>query len=593
MNANIRNILAVARREFNVRARTRTFVIATAFLAVAGVAVALAPIAISWFEGGGSGQEEVGVVTVADPPPATNAVGQLSSILNASATDGQGGYAVQASPDEAAARTAVDEGELSAAIVVDRGEDGDLAFVVISEETAGPAHARAPPPGGALARRRRPARPARCRAGRPGDAVRAGRRDDRHPHGTGARRAVDARRVRHDRPGRAGSRRLPAARGRPVRPVGGHERGGGEEQPGDGDRHQRGDAVPAARRQGARRRRPRAGAARRGRVPGAHRVRPSRPDRRGRARRAAVGPDRAAGADARRDRGVLGLLRPRLPAVRDALCRGRGDGVADGGREHDRGPDVAHRDRGVPRRRLCLDRDRARRRGLGHAPGVRPVHEPVPDALACTSAARSVRRRWRSRRRSSWSPSLSPCGSRPASTRPVSSCTARHRASGGCSPWPSGGDGRAKRRGRSADDRGAAARDRPRTSRRTQSFLRRGSGHAAQRHDRRVARTGGGATRPSTAATRSPDTKHGVGRNRGRPRRPARRGPRRHRPARPPRPAPCRRRAAISSGGRGAPRRSRPSRAARRAPRPSPRAPPSRRRGRPASGGRMARRSAS
>ncbi len=137
MNANIRNILAVARREFNVRARTRTFVIATAFLAAAGVAVALAPIAISWFEGGGSGQEEVGVVTVADPPPATNAVGQLSSILNASATDGQGGYAVQAIPDEAAARTAVDEGELSAAIVVDRGEDGDLAFVVISEETPG------------------------------------------------------------------------------------------------------------------------------------------------------------------------------------------------------------------------------------------------------------------------------------------------------------------------------------------------------------------------------------------------------------------------------------------------------------------------
>ena len=136
MSATVRNILAVASREFNVRARTRSFVIGTAFLALAGVAVALAPIAISWFEGE-SGQEEVGVVTAADPPPATNPVGQLSGVLNASATGGTDGYAVEAVADEATARAAVDEGELSAALVIDRGSDDDLTFVVVSNEGPG------------------------------------------------------------------------------------------------------------------------------------------------------------------------------------------------------------------------------------------------------------------------------------------------------------------------------------------------------------------------------------------------------------------------------------------------------------------------
>jgi ABC-2 type transport system permease protein len=136
VNATVRNILSVARREFNVRARTRTFIIATAFLAVAGVAVALAPIALTWFEGE-TGRESIGVVTVADPAPATNPVGQLSGVLNASATGEADGYAVEAVPDEATARAAVDEGDLSAALVIDRGTDGDLAFVVVSDEGPG------------------------------------------------------------------------------------------------------------------------------------------------------------------------------------------------------------------------------------------------------------------------------------------------------------------------------------------------------------------------------------------------------------------------------------------------------------------------
>jgi ABC-2 type transport system permease protein len=137
MSATVRNILAVARREFLVKARTRTFVIATAFLAIAGVLLALAPIGLRWFEGEGGGRESVGVVTVADPPPATNPVGQLATILNASAVGGESGFAIEAVADEAAARAAVDEGDLSAALVVDREAGGDLTFLVISNEGPG------------------------------------------------------------------------------------------------------------------------------------------------------------------------------------------------------------------------------------------------------------------------------------------------------------------------------------------------------------------------------------------------------------------------------------------------------------------------
>jgi ABC-2 type transport system permease protein len=135
MSPTIRNVGAIARREFNVRGRTRTFLFATAFLAIAGVALALAPVAISWIEGE-TGRESIGVVDSADPPPATNPVGTLSGALNAGVTDDDG-YAVEAVADAATARAEVKEGTLAAAVIIDRAADGDLAFVVISNEGPG------------------------------------------------------------------------------------------------------------------------------------------------------------------------------------------------------------------------------------------------------------------------------------------------------------------------------------------------------------------------------------------------------------------------------------------------------------------------
>ena len=136
MNPTVRNIIAVARREFSVRAHTRSFLFGTILLAVAGAALALAPIGIRWLEG--SGAEKIGVVNQATNPDLTfDPVTRLSIQLNVSATGGEADFEVVAVPDEAAARAAVEDGDLSAALVIDRDPGPDLSFIVISNDPAG------------------------------------------------------------------------------------------------------------------------------------------------------------------------------------------------------------------------------------------------------------------------------------------------------------------------------------------------------------------------------------------------------------------------------------------------------------------------
>jgi ABC-2 type transport system permease protein len=136
MNVTVRNTLSVARREFSVRARTRSFLFGTLLLAAAGAVLALAPIGIRWLEG--EEAEKIGVVDqAADPSLTFDPVTRLSLQLNASATGGETDFEVVASPGEAAARAAVDDGDLSAALVIDRSPGPDLSFVVISNDPAG------------------------------------------------------------------------------------------------------------------------------------------------------------------------------------------------------------------------------------------------------------------------------------------------------------------------------------------------------------------------------------------------------------------------------------------------------------------------
>jgi ABC-2 type transport system permease protein len=136
MSPTLRNIVAVARREFFVRARTRSFLFGTLLLALAGAVLVLAPIGIRWIEG--ETKTTVGVVNrAADPPLTFDPAGRLALLLNATTTSGEAGFEVVDQPDEATARTAVEDGKLNAAVVIDRPSGGELSFVVITNDPLG------------------------------------------------------------------------------------------------------------------------------------------------------------------------------------------------------------------------------------------------------------------------------------------------------------------------------------------------------------------------------------------------------------------------------------------------------------------------
>ncbi len=133
MNATVRNLLAVARREFSVR-RHPLLIIGTVFLAVGGRRWP-SPIGIRWMEG--ESATKIGIVDRADPALTVDPVARFSLLLNASTPEGEKGFEVSSSADEATARAAVEDGKLSAAIVIGRDPGPDLSFVVISKDPAG------------------------------------------------------------------------------------------------------------------------------------------------------------------------------------------------------------------------------------------------------------------------------------------------------------------------------------------------------------------------------------------------------------------------------------------------------------------------
>jgi ABC-2 type transport system permease protein len=140
----IPNLMAVARREFVSRARTRTFRWTTIVLVVAGVALALAPVIFRFIEGESTGAKIE--VVVADSNPSVDVVAALDQILNAGAGSpiplpGQGGdsapsFDVVASDDLAAARQRVIDGASSGVILLGRDEQGDLTFDAYTKESS-------------------------------------------------------------------------------------------------------------------------------------------------------------------------------------------------------------------------------------------------------------------------------------------------------------------------------------------------------------------------------------------------------------------------------------------------------------------------
>jgi ABC-2 type transport system permease protein len=135
------NIVAVARREFVSRARTRTYRITTVILVIAGVGLALAPILFRWLEGESTGDRvEVIVGTSAPSLDVPTALGQL---LNAPAGPSipiggneQPKFVVVSAPSVDAARVDVLGGNALAALALGRATDGtdDLTFDLYSKE---------------------------------------------------------------------------------------------------------------------------------------------------------------------------------------------------------------------------------------------------------------------------------------------------------------------------------------------------------------------------------------------------------------------------------------------------------------------------
>jgi ABC-2 type transport system permease protein len=142
--SQVSNIVAVARREYLVRARTRSFLLGTALLVIAVVAVALAPIGIQYLDRTGTQTIAVWVGPDVDPVLATT----LEGILNAPTSGvpvepgAKPDFTVTAAPDLAAARRAVVDGQLNAVLGIERAPDGELQFTLYTDDQAGSRTAR-------------------------------------------------------------------------------------------------------------------------------------------------------------------------------------------------------------------------------------------------------------------------------------------------------------------------------------------------------------------------------------------------------------------------------------------------------------------
>ncbi len=155
--SNLPAIATVARREYLVRVRTRSFVLGTVILVLAIAAVALLPVITRYIDR--TETQKIGVYVVANDI-AADPVTSLAAILNAPAGQASpdsaapADFSVTAVVDLARARQDVVDGRLAAVLAIDRGTDGELRFTLYSDD---PAASRTALPVDHLNRDRRPA----------------------------------------------------------------------------------------------------------------------------------------------------------------------------------------------------------------------------------------------------------------------------------------------------------------------------------------------------------------------------------------------------------------------------------------------------
>ena len=148
---DISNIRAVARREYVVRARTRTFRLTTVLLVVAALGISLAPVLFRWLDRNAG--PTVVEVSLGDSNPAANVVATLTTVLNTnplastSGSDSASGsgtatettappkYAVKVITDTDAARTRVADGVTAALLIIARdASTHDLTFQYVTND---------------------------------------------------------------------------------------------------------------------------------------------------------------------------------------------------------------------------------------------------------------------------------------------------------------------------------------------------------------------------------------------------------------------------------------------------------------------------
>lgn len=130
--AALGKVIAIARREFTVRVRSRTYLIATAILALSSAAVALAPVAIAYL---GRDATRIGVhVTV--PDLRADPVAVLDGLFNSGTRADTKRFTITLASDLDAARREVSAGTLTAVLDVERAANGDPVFTVYTRERA-------------------------------------------------------------------------------------------------------------------------------------------------------------------------------------------------------------------------------------------------------------------------------------------------------------------------------------------------------------------------------------------------------------------------------------------------------------------------
>ena len=136
---DVANVLAVARREYAIRVRTRSFLFGTLVLLLSVAAIAFAPIVVRAIDQ--STQQRIAVhIAVTDLK--TDPVADLAAIVNAptdtgaTATDARPDYVLSAAPDLAAARRAVISGDYAAVLEIARASSGELAFTLYTNDSA-------------------------------------------------------------------------------------------------------------------------------------------------------------------------------------------------------------------------------------------------------------------------------------------------------------------------------------------------------------------------------------------------------------------------------------------------------------------------